>query len=448
MTVSAATASVTVNNSGTVYTVDATVGSELPAPTERANGMSFLGWYSDPECTVPFGAVQSDESRTAYAKYDTVKVTFGNGNKQLNLGDTFTIPCYDGVENALNLKANTTYAMRFIVKPLKDSAAGEISVLGNAFKFDAYNAENATAWTPAAITFTTTEATALQLAVVSGSVLIDDIIVYALDYTPEVTVTAGNSNVSVTKPIAQNNMQMGTVTVTPADGEQLKAGGILMTYDLYATAFSEPVTTRVFLKGDETGNVFTYYAPAAAKNLAVSAEFISDGADNLETVAVSIREKSSKKSSGIRFRTRVANDDNIKNVGFIAAPVALMEEAGVETLTLQNAESCYAYVVEANGVFYEQTDAYTDYQVILANIDEMLDEAVQVVAYVEYNDGTVAYTTAVSMSYNDVVARMNKVVRGITSYYSDEYEDTRNKLLKTQNDGAFSFLVLTDIHID
>ncbi len=442
---------VTLNNRGVISTIETVVGTSLPAINSTLDEQVFLGWYSDPECTVPFGTVQSDESRTAYAKYDTVKVTFGNDHKQLNSGDVFSVPCYDGVENALSLKANTTYAMRFIVKPLEGSAAGKLSVLGNEFNFKAYDAENANAWLPASITFTTTDAVSLNLSVISdgnASILVDDLLIYELDYVPKATVSIGNGTVSATKPAAQNNMQTGTVTVTPANGQQLKAGGILMTYDLYATAFSEPVTTRVFLKGDETGNVFTYYAPAAAKNLAVSAEFISDGADNLETVAVSIREKSSKKSSGIRFRTRVANNDNIKNVGFIAAPVALMEEAGVETLTLENAEGCYAYVVEANGVSYEQTTAYTDYQVILANIDGMLDEAVQVVAYVEHNDGTVAYTTAVSMSYNDVVARMNKVVRGITSYHSDEYEDTRNKLLQSQNNGTFSFLSLTDIHID
>ena len=439
---------VTINNRGTVSTVEMVVGTELPSINSTLDEQVFLGWYSDPECTVPFGAIQKDEQRTAYAKYDTVKVTFGNEHKQLNAGETFTVPCYDGVENAFNLEANKTYAMRFIVKPLKDSAAGTISVLGNEFKFNAYTAENANAWTPASITFTTTEAIALQMAVASGNVLIDDIIIYELDYVPETSVTKGNGTVSVTKPIAQNNMQTGTVTVAPADGEQLKAGGIIMTYDLYATAFSEPVTTRVFLKGDDAGKVFTYYAPAAAKNLAVFVEFVNNGADNLETIAVSIRENNGKNTSGIRFRTRVANNANIKNVGFIAAPIGLMEDAGVEVLTLENAADCYAYVVEANGVFYEQTAAYTDYQVILANIDGMLDEAIQVVAYVEYTDGTVAYATAVSMSYNDVVARTNRVVRGITSYYSDEYEDTRDKLLKTQNDGTFSFLSLTDIHID
>lgn len=440
---------VTLNNRGVISTVETVVGTELPAINSTLDEQVFLGWYADPECTVAFGAVQKNESRTAYAKYDTVKVTFGNDNKELNSGDIFTVPCYDGVENALNLKANTTYAMRFIYKSKGD--AGKFTVLGNSLSFEAYDADNATAWTPAAITFATAEASALQLAVTSSgnaSVLVDDLLIYELDYTPNATVTSGNSTIAVTKPVAVENMQTGTVSVNLADGEQLKVGSILMTYDIYATAFSEPVTTKVFLNADNSGSVFTYYAPASAKNIAVSAEFIDADADNFDTIAVSIRKRTEKLSSGIRFRTRVAKSDKIANVGFIAAPVTLMEAADVETLTLENAALCNAKVQEANGVVYESTDAFQDYQIIIKNIDEMLSTAIQVVAYVEYTDGNVVYTDAVEMSYTDVEARMNKVVRGITSYYSDEYEDTRDKLLKSQNDGTFSFLSLTDIHID
>ena len=75
LTASAATVKVTVNNSGSVYTVDATVGAELTAP-ERVNGMAFLGWYSDPECTVEYGVVQENETRKAYAKYPSTYIPF------------------------------------------------------------------------------------------------------------------------------------------------------------------------------------------------------------------------------------------------------------------------------------------------------------------------------------------------------------------------------------
>ncbi|MBO5912506.1 MAG: hypothetical protein J6Q76_03445, partial [Clostridia bacterium] len=76
LTVSAATVSVTVNNSGNIYTVDANVGEELAAPAERTNGMHFLGWYSDPACTVEYGVVQENETRKAYAKYPSTYIPF------------------------------------------------------------------------------------------------------------------------------------------------------------------------------------------------------------------------------------------------------------------------------------------------------------------------------------------------------------------------------------
>ena len=85
MTVSAVTAKVTVNNSGNVYTVDATVGQELAAPTEKVNGMLFLGWYSDPACTVEYGAVQENETRKAYAKYPSTYIPFNEKGEKFAL---------------------------------------------------------------------------------------------------------------------------------------------------------------------------------------------------------------------------------------------------------------------------------------------------------------------------------------------------------------------------
>ncbi|MBO5913126.1 MAG: metallophosphoesterase [Clostridia bacterium] len=449
---------VTTNNRGAVSTVEMVVGTELPSINSTLDEQVFLGWYSDPECTVPFGAIQKDEQRTAYAKYDTVKVTFGNEHKQLNAGETFTVPCYDGVENALNLKANTTYATRFIVKPLKDSAAGKISILGNEFKFNAYNAENANAWTPASITFTTTEATALQMAVTSGNILIDDIIVYELDYVPETSVTNGNSTISATKPVAQNNMQTGKVNINLANGEQLKVDGLTITYDLYATAFSDFITSKVMLANGSydldrdynlgNGNEFVYFVPANAKNIKISAEFISAENTNIGIIAGSVREKTDKLTAGLRFRTRIYNNDSIKKVGFLLAPEKLVKESGFETLTLENAEACSAINADATGIIYDKSDLFTDYQVILSNVERLMDTDIQCVAYVEFEDGTVEYTEAKTQSFNGIKKLQQAEYYGITSYYTDEYKDTRDKLLKTQNDGTFSFLSLTDIHID
>ena len=453
----------TVSNNGVEKEIDMVVGTELPALNSNLDEQVFLGWYSDPECTVPFGAVQANETRTAYAKFDTVKITFGNADKQLNAGDIFTVPCYDGVENAYNLTAGKTYAMRFVYKSVKDSVAGKFAVLGNELKFSAYDAENANVWTPAAITFTATEATALQLAVISegtAGVLVDDILIYEIDYTPETSVTAGNSTISATKPTAQNNMQTGKVSVSLADGEQLKVGGLTVTYDLYATAFSDFVTSKVMLSNGSydldrdnepgNGNEFVYFVPANAKNIKISAEFVSADDTNIGIIAGSVREKSDKYSSGLRFRGRVYKDDSIKNVGFLLAPEKLVTDAGYDALTLDNAVACSAINALATGVVYDGTDLYTDYQVLLTGdkMENLLDTSIMCVMYIEHNDGTVEYADAKTQSYNGIKKAMNPVYRGITSYHSEEYEDTRNKLLKTQNDGTFSFLVLTDIHID
>lgn len=453
---------VTLNNRGSVSTVETIVGAELPAVNSNLDEQVFLGWYSDPECTTEYGTVQADETRTAYAKYDVTKITFGSGNKQLNAGDTYSVPCYDGVENTLNLEAGKTYAMRFIYKQLEGSAAGKLSVLGNELTFDAYDADNANVWTPAAITFTATEATALQLSLTSdgnSSLYIDDLLVYNVDYTPEATVTAGNSTITVTNPVAQNNMQTGSVTVELADGEQLKANGITITYNLYATAFSEEIESRVILSEgaydldkdqvDGNGNKFLYFVPANAKNIKISAEFVSSDETNLDIIAASIRPKTDTLTSGLRFRGRVYNDANITKVGFLLAPEKLVVAAGYETLTLENADECKAVIGDATGVVYDKTDLYTDYQVVLTKIDSILDTSIQCVLYVEYSDGTVTYADAKTQSHEGIKSAMNVQYRGLpATYFSEEYEDTRNKLLQTQNDGAFSFLLLTDIHID
>ncbi len=452
---------VTLNNRGVISTVETVVGINLPALNSDLDEQVFLGWYSDPECTVEFGAVQANESRTAYAKYDTVKVTFGDGKKQLNSGDTFNVPCYDGVSNALNLKANKTYAMRFIYKTLEGSDAGKFTVLGNSLTFDAYSADKANVWAPGSITFTTTEATALQLALTSSgnaSVYIDDLLIYEIDYTPEATVTAGNSTIDVSKPVAQNNMQTGKVNINLANGEQLKVGGLTVTYDLYATAFSEPVSSKIMFstgsydldKDNEpgNGNEFFYMVPANAKNIKISAEFVSADESNFAVIAGSIRQKSDIYTSGLRFRARVYNNANISKVGFILAPEKFVTAAGYKTLTLENAAACSAVTADVTNVIYDKSDLYTDHQVILTKVDKIIDLGIQCVVYIEYADGTVEYSEPKTQSYNSIEAVMDTVHYGITSYHTDEYEDTRNKLLQSQNNGTFSFLSLTDIHID
>lgn len=132
---------VTLNNRGVISTIDCVVGQTLPA-LRSLDEQNFIGWYSDPECTMEFGAVQANETRKAYAKYDTVKISFipdsnvpgltSSGNNwfaEISSGNALTVPSYDAADaKSLKLSADTTYVVRFIYKVLPGSAAGKFSM--------------------------------------------------------------------------------------------------------------------------------------------------------------------------------------------------------------------------------------------------------------------------------------------------------------------------------
>ena len=463
---------VTLNNRGVISTIDCVVGQTLPA-LRSLDEQNFIGWYSDPECTMEFGAVQANETRKAYAKYDTVKISFipdsnvpgltSSGNNwfaEISSGNALTVPSYDAADaKSLKLSADTTYVVRFIYKVLPGSAAGKFSILGNELAFDAAHAD--TTWAAGAVTFTTASAEELQLSVVSdgaANVYVDDLLIYAVTKTPDTSVKSGSSTITATAPIARNNMQTGTVSINLSDGEQLKVNGLTVSYDLYATAFSEPVTSSVMLStgaydfdGNNVpgnGSEFVYMVPASAKNIRIEAEFISADETNIGIIAGSIRKKTDTLNSGIRFRGRVYNDVDIAKIGFILAPEKLVTGAGFDSLTLDNADACSAVKADATGTIYDATDCYTDYQVILTGMDKLLATDIQCVMYIEYANGTVKYADAVTQSYNSLVSAMNVVHRGITSFYSDEYDDTRNKLIQNKTYDGFSFIMLSDTHID
>lgn len=465
---------VTTNKRGVISTVNTVVGQTLP-DIKSYDEQIFLGWYSDPACTVPFGTVRTNESRTAYAKYDTVKVGFtadsnvdglvclgNNYVVRLDTGKTLTVPCYDALDaGALALDANTTYAARFVYKVAPGSDAGKLTVLGNDLRFEAVAADAKASWSAGAIIFTTEDAQGLQLALNSdgnSTVYIDDILVYTVTETPEVTVSSGSSTATATAPVAKNNMQTGVVTLNIADGEQLAVKGLTVTYDLYATAFSEKVSSKIILSEGAydlgrdgsfaDGTKFVYMVPAAAKNIKITAEFTSDTETNIGIIAGSVRKKDSTYNSGLRFRGRVYNEDGISKVGFILAPEKLITGAGYTLLTLDNAAACQAVKADATGIIYDRTDAYTDYQVLLTGMDNLLGVDIQCRMYIEYSDGTVKYADAATLSYNSLIAKMNKTYRGITDYYNEEYENLRDKLITSQADGKFSFIMLTDTHID
>ncbi len=468
---------VKLNNRGYTYTENVMIGQYLP-DLRSVDEANFQGWYSDPECTVPFGAVQANDTHTAYAKYDTVKISFiadtaVPGLVQLSnayalkfdatsIETRFNIPCYDAVgASNLTVEANKTYAVRFIYKLGANSDAGYISVLGNKFKFKATEA-GTDGWAVAAITFNTAESGELTFNLASNSaatVYVDEFTVYEVSAAaPETEVLSGSSTISATAPTASNNMLTGKVTVNLASGEQLRVRGLYITYDLYATAFSEEITTQIFINSGSydldrddipgNGNEFVYMAPANAKNIKISAEFVAADTTNMAIIASSIREKSEQNSAGIRFRGRVYNMDGIKKVGFLLAPKNLIDAAGAVALTLENAEACQALNADVTNVIYDQTDTYTDYQVLLTGLNAMTSLDITVTLYVEYDDGSVEYTSSATQSYDNFVAVSEEEIRGITSYYYDEFEDTRDKLISKSEDGSFSAIMLSDTHID
>lgn len=81
-------------------------------------------------------------------------------------------------------------------------------------------------------------------------------------------------------------------------------------------------------------------------------------------------------------------------------------------------------------------------------MEKLKDVDMHCVLYIEYDDGTVSYGVPKTTSYNTVHSMANSVYYGITSYYTEEYTDTRAKLMNTQTVDGFSFIMLTDTHID
>ncbi len=467
---------VTLNDRGYVYTETMVIGQQWSA-LSSIDEASFVGWYSDPECTVSFGAVQENDSRIAYAKYDTVKISFNDKTAVFGLTKVtsgyalmfnatateqqFNLPCYDAADASnLKVEANKTYAVRFIYKLGAGSDSGYISVLGNKFNFAA--TETGTdGWAVGAVCFTTAVEGDLTFNVASIStaqVYVDEFTVYEVTGTPETSVTVGLSTISATELTASGNMLTGKVNVALESEEQLAVKGLTVTYDLYATAFSEQITTKAFistgsydLDRDDTagdGSEFVYSVPANAKNIKISAEFTSTDTTNMGIIASSTREPSATQSAGIRFRGRVYNKDGITKVGFLLAPKSMIEAAGYTTLTLDNYEVCQALNVEATGIVYDQTDTYTDYQVLLTGINSMTALDIMTVLYVQYSDTSVEYSASATQSYDKFTETANKIYRGITSYYYDEFEDTRDKLISKSEDGSFSAIMLTDTHID
>ena len=473
-------ATVTFNDNGVIYTQDLLVGQE-PDALNSTDEQVFLGWFADADFTTAFGSVQKGETRIAYAKYDNTKIAFNNvgftdstnnvsyvndpanaENKVVKIEagtniQTVTLPNYDAAgAGAFKVKSGTTYVVRFKLKT-NTPCNGYVSIMGNQFAFDGNDAS----WTVSAIAFTPDSDGTLTMNFAAESavtVYIDNLYIYTVTETPSTTVTSGNSSITATAPTAKNNRLTGVISVNLANGEQIKINGIKITYDIYATAFSETVTRNIFTSvggydDDRDSNAgdglkYIYSIPANAKNVKITAEFTSDSKDNLGIIASSIREKTDTYSTGIRFRGRVYKTNGIKNVGFIITPKKFIPE-GV-SLTLDNAAEYNAVIAVATDTLYDFSDTYHDYQVLLKgdNMEKLKDVDMHCVIYVEYEDGGIYYGVPKTTSYDSVYNCVNQTVYGITSYYGAEYKDTRDKLLSSQSAEGFSFIMLTDTHID
>lgn len=492
----AAYADVTVNENGYITTVTSAVGKALAAGKNTAE-KTFIGWYGDPDCTAPFGNVMENETRIAYAKYDIINQRFENigsinavgaeltadpdnaNNKVLKFTGTGAaeIPSYDAAgAGRIGLAAKKLYVVRFRYKRLAGSAAGAFTagsgdassytVLGTGNAFDA--CADGDDWNLGALAFKTDKEESNFVFGVSGdgaNVLVDDIKFYEAGTSSSITVK-GDSTINGTSSSnayltvgAKDGKLYVLVTVDPADGEQLAASGISVTYDAYGSAFSEEVTKNIFETNDEwdPGHEFDTTIPASAKNIRVNVTFTTTAADNMAIIASSYREKTSEYTTGVRFRARIytqtaaslAAHGAVTKTGFLVTPTRLMETAGQTTLTMENYEQCKAVNAEATGVIYDSTDLYTDYQVLLKGniLDKMKDTEFTVVAYQQYTDGTYLYTDAFANSYNKIYKAVNVVPNGVTEYYKDEFEGLRNDLRVVQQ-GNFSYLYITDLHID
>lgn len=486
---------VTLNENGYITTVSSAVGRELAAGKNTAE-KTFIGWYSDPDCKIPFGNVAENETRTAFARYDIINQRFENitaiagenaeiandtdnaNNKVLKFlhAGVAEIPSYDA-ENAgrIKLEKGKNYAVRFRYKRLAgskegafivaDGTAGEYTVLASGNSFGP--CDGGDDWTAGAVAFTAGDSDGQFVFGISGDgakVLTDDIKFYEIASSAEVTVTGdstldGSSSGSVVTDVgSKNGSFILRVSVSVADGEKLAANGLSVTYDAYGTAFSETVTRNVFETGENgSGYDFEKIIPASAKNIRVNAVFTAADTDNMAIIASSYREKSEKYTSGIRFRARIYEQSAasvsahgaVVKTGFLVTPTKLMEAAGQTELTLENYELCRAVNADATGIIYDKTEQYTDYQVLLKGetFDKMKDTDFTVVAYLQYADKTCSYTKLYENSYNRIYSLVNAPHNGIDGYYNEEFEPLRDGFRLIQQ-GNFSYLYITDLHID
>ena len=273
----------------------------------------------------------------------------------------------------------------------------------------------------------------------SGVTYVKSITVEALSYNEPTLSIIGDGTVDV-------DYINKKVTVSPASGYKLAAGGITMTYNYHGfdtekygkySATEEQIAhlteayeakKKVFINDSvstDTDDTFLYtdkldMCPSGIK---FTVEFVPDSEMSTAVIARSVRTDKTLsnglyRTAGLRFRARVANDDRITEVGFIAVPSAkLIGDTKLEfledgSLSCRAAATAVAYKkADGTNVLYSAGAEYKDYQLIITGLStengerSLKDTEFTVVSYVKYDDGGTVkyrYSEHFSASWNDV----------------------------------------------
>lgn len=225
------------------------------------------------------------------------------------------------------------------------------------------------------------------------------------DNTVEVE-TPDNGNVAINGDVDVNDMEAGstvTLTVTPAEGYQIKAGSLAYTVD----GKTYPITTRVG-DVDGAGNTFAFAMPEG--NVSITAEFIDADADNMATLGASYKE------NDLRFVNRVYRTNargELKNCGnyLLRADSALGAAfADGAALTEQQKSDLLAAVAAGTAfkvpttVLNDRCEDYIDFAVRIngAGQDAYKDKAYVCVSYATFDNGDTIYGNACVRSFDGV----------------------------------------------
>ncbi len=205
-----------------------------------------------------------------------------------------------------------------------------------------------------------------------------------------IDVTAENGD--ITSSVVGGNL---VISVAPDAGYKLAANGLVATVD--GVDYPVNVKNGTDADGQGTGLEFVLKNVDPAKLTAVNAEFVVTDAASIDVTAVSIK---GGEDAGLRFRGRVAKGSDVAEVGFVLIPTALLNgELTVETAGAVIGGTAF------DGIVYDDTVAYRDFQVKLVGLSDKLKAAeISCVMYVKDSVGDYTYSDVSVSSYGAVKA--------------------------------------------